>query len=136
MRFSSSEPKARAVVFLLVSVVLAANGCSRTKYRMQADCDAYEVIAERNVDPRWYANDYSIELDPRSRYFDEYDPDQPPMPPDDPGSHQYMQVVYGVKGWKHWHRNGDRIELENPIWRNALTEYVDIGDDGAVEARC
>ena len=34
-------------------------------YRLQADRDAYDVIAERNADPRWSATDYSIEVDPR-----------------------------------------------------------------------
>jgi len=118
---------------LLVSVVIAASGCSRTEHRLQADREAYDVIAERNVDPRWHAADYSIEIDPRSRYFDPHDPDRPPMPPDDPVSHQYMHLVDGMKGWKHWHDNGDRIELENPAWREALAEYIEIGEDDSVK---
>ncbi len=84
---------------LLVSVVIAASGCSRTEHRLQADREAYDVIAERNVDPRWHAADFSIEIDPRSRYFDPHDPDRPPMPQDDPASHQYMRLVDGMKGW-------------------------------------
>jgi hypothetical protein len=99
---------------LLVSVVIAVSGCSRTGHRLQADREAYNVIAERNVDPRWHADDYSIEIDPRSRYFDPCDPDRPPMPPDDPASNQYMHLVDGMKGWKHWDDNGVRAELENP----------------------
>jgi len=118
---------------LLVSVVIATGGCSRTEYRLQADREAYGVIAERNADPRWQTADYSIEMDPRSRYFDPCDPDSPPMPPDDPASNQYMQIVDGKKGWKHWHDNGDRIELENPAWREALAEYVEIGEDDSVK---
>jgi len=121
---------------LLVFVVIAAGGCSRTgrtEYRLQADREAYGVIAERNVDPRWQAADYSIEIDPRSRYFDPHDPDRPPMPEDDPASHQYMQLVDGMKGWKHWNDNGIRAELENPRWRDALAEYVKVGKDGAVK---
>ena len=133
MRISSNARRAWAAIFLLVSVTITVSGCSRTKYRLQADRDAYDVIAERNVDSRWCANDYSIEIDPRSRYYDDYDPDHSPMPPDDPASHQYMQCVDGKKGWKHWHDNGDRIELENPAWREALAEYVEIGEDGSVE---
>ncbi|MCH7686254.1 MAG: TolC family protein [Planctomycetes bacterium] len=133
MRVSSDAPPVWVMLVLLGSVVIAANGCSRTKYRLQADRDAYDVIAERNADPRWCATDYSIEIDPRSRYFDAYDPDHSPMPPDDPVSHQYMHVVDGMKGWKHWHDNGERIELENPAWREALAEYVEIGEDGSVK---
>jgi hypothetical protein len=118
---------------LLVSVVIAVSGCSRTGHRLQADREAYNVIAERNVDPRWHADDYSIEIDPRSRYFDPCDPDRPPMPPDDPASNQYMHLVDGMKGWKHWDDNGVRAELENPTWREALAEYVELGADGSVK---
>ena len=118
---------------LLVSFVIAAGGCSRTEHRLQADREAYDVIAERNADQRWHAADYSIEIDPRSRYFDPHDPDRPPMPQDDPVSHQYMHLVDGMKGWKHWDENGERIELENPAWREALAEYVEVGEDGSVK---
>jgi outer membrane protein TolC len=91
------------------------------------------VIAERNGDPRWCVDDYGAEADPRSRYFDPYDPDRPPMPPDDPTSHQYMHFVDGKKGWRCWHRYGDRTELENPAWREALGDYAELGEDGAVK---
>ena len=117
----------------LAAAIIAASGCSPTKYRLQADRDAYDTIAERNFDPRWQAHDYSIEMDARSRYFDAYDPDHSPMPRDDPASHEYLHLVDGKKGWKHWHDNGDRVELENPAWREALGEYVEVGEDGAVK---
>ena len=133
MRASFNTPLAMVMLVVLASVAIAGNGCSRTKYRLQADREAHDVIAERNVDPRWCATDYGIEIDPRSRYFDPCDPDCPPMPPDDPASHEYMHCVDGKKGWKHWHDNGERIELENPAWRKALAEYVEIGEDGSVK---
>jgi len=118
---------------LVVCAVITVSGCSRPEYRQQADREAYDVIAERNADPRWHANDYSIEMDPRSRYFDPCDPDRPPMPPDDPASNQYMHLVDGRKGWKHWDDNGHRVELENPAWREALAEYVEVSADGSVK---
>jgi len=90
-------------------------------------------MAERNVDPRWHVTDYSVEIDPRSRYFDPCDPDHPPMPQDDPASHQYMRLVDGKKGWKHWYDNGQRKELENPVWRETLADYVDVNDSGTVK---
>ncbi len=121
------------MLVLLASALIAASGCSRTKYRLGADHEAYCAIAEKNFDSRWYVDDYSVEMDPRSRYFDPYDPDRPPMPADDPTSHQYMHFVDGKKGWKHWHKNGDRFELENPAWRDALGDYVELGEDGAVK---
>jgi hypothetical protein len=133
MRFSSDTRPVWATLVLLAAIAIAASGCTRTKYRLQADRDAYDVIAERNCDLRWLADNYSIELDPRSRYFDAYDPDHSPMPLDDPGSHQYMHLVDGKKGWKKWHKNGDRIDLENPFWREALAEYAEIGEEGSVK---
>ena len=122
-----------AMPVLLVYVVITAGGCSHTGHRLEADREAYGVIEERNVDPRWHAADHGIEIDPRSRYFDPHDPDRPPIPKDDPASHDYMRVVDGMRGWKHWHDNGDRVDLENPAWRAALAEYVDVGADGSVK---
>jgi hypothetical protein len=55
------------------------------------------------------------------------------MPQDDPASHQYMRLVDGKKGWKHWDDSGVRAELENPAWREALAEYVEVGADGSVK---
>jgi hypothetical protein len=55
------------------------------------------------------------------------------MPQDDPASHEYMLRVDGMKGWKHWDDNGHRVELENPAWREALKEYVEVGEAGSVK---
>lgn len=120
---------------LLVFLIIAVWGCSGTEpkeRRLAADREVYDAIAERNVDPRWHSEDFSIDMDPRSRYFDPYDPDNSPMPEDDPASHQYMRLVAGMKGWKHWDDNGHRKELENPAWRQALAEYVELETDGSV----
>ena len=126
--------RARSLMLVvLASAALTIGGCSRAKYRLQADYDAYELIGERNADPRWQANDYTIDLDPRSRFFDSYDPDRSPMPQDDPASHQYMEVVDGMKGWKHWYDNGERLDLENPAWRESLSDYVNVEEDGALK---
>jgi hypothetical protein len=133
MRVSTHAFSAWVMPILLVFVFIAASGCSRTEHRLQADREVYDVIAERNDDPRWHTADYSIEIDPRSRYFDPHDPDRPPMPQDDPVSNQYMRLVDGMKGWGHWEDNGVRAELENPEWREALAEYVEIGEDDSVK---
>ena len=121
------------MLLVLAAIFLAASGCSRTKYRLQADREAYDVIAERSSDPRWSLPDYNIEMDPRSRYFDSHDPDRSPMPQDDPASHRYMHSVDGITGWDQWHDNGDRVGHENLSWREKLAEYVDIGPDGSVQ---
>lgn len=121
------------ITLALSAILIVANGCSRTRYRREADCEAYQTIAERNVDPRWRAPDYSIEMDPRSRYFDPYNPDCSPMPKDDPASHRYMVCVDGMKGWKHWYDHGSRSKLENPGWAQAMAGYVDTAEDGTVK---
>lgn len=115
------------------SVCLLLAGCSQTEHRLQADHDAYCAIAERNVDPRWAADRVNIDQDPRSRYFDPYNPDCSPMPQDDPASQAYMQCVDRMEGWPYWRENGIRGDLENPAWRNRLGEYSQMTPDGAVQ---
>jgi len=117
---------------LLATAVASLAGCSRTRYRLQADRDAYCAIAERNGDPRWAAESVNIDMDPRSRFFENENVDCPPIPIDDPASHQYMHRVDGKRGWKHWHRNGERVELENPIWYDALGEFSGFSKEGAL----
>jgi hypothetical protein len=94
---------------ILIAVVLLASaltGCTRSHYRRAADDEVYCLIGHKADDPRWNLQDYSITPNPNSRMFDPDNPDRPPMPPDDPASHQLMTCVDGMKGWKHWERNG------------------------------
>ena len=127
----------KTLVWTLFSIgiisAITAGGCTTAEYRLQADQEAYCLIEEKNDDPRWAAENYSIEIDSRSRFYDGYDPDKPPMPEDDPASHRYMHHVNGMKGWKYWHENGNRFDLENTAWREALSEYVEIDESGAVK---
>ena len=118
----------------LCSIIVAAtlSGCTPVNYRIQADSDAYNAIEEKNSDERWKADDYSVEIDSRSRYHDIYDPDKPPIPQDDPSAHQLMASVNGIPGWEHWHDFGDRSENENPKWRELLSEYTETSEDGKV----
>ena len=108
-------------------------GCSQTQYRKQADQEAYQVIAERNQDPRWSLARASIDADPRSRFFDDQDPDHSAMPIDDPASASYMREVNGIEGWKKWLENGVRTDLENPQWREQLSGYAELNADGEVQ---
>ena len=107
--------------------------CSRSKYRLAADKEVYCTISEKNGDPRWHTAQYSIEMDARSRYHEPYNQDCPPMPQDDPAAHRTMHCVNGEKGWHNWHHFGTRRELENPLWREALGEYVELTTEGAVK---
>jgi hypothetical protein len=107
-------------------------GCSRTYYRRQADQQVTQLVDEKSTDPRWDLQGYSTEFDPRSRYYDPYSLENPPMPHDDPASNEYMQVVDGMRGYRHWYENGVRAELESPFWREMLGDYVEITPDGAI----
>ena len=117
--------------FAMLAISLSV-GCNRAYYRKQADRDVAYVITQKSSDPRWGLPGFNVEVDPRSRYFDPYDPDCSPMPEDDPASHQFMQCVDGMKGWKRWHDNGMRSHLENPAWREHLAQYAPINEKGEV----
>lgn len=106
-------------------------GCHREFYRQQADDEARELVEEKSCDPRWAMPCFNIEMNPASRYYDQYDPVKPPLPPDDPESHDLMHCVYGKKGWSKWHENGDRPGLENPTWQQCLDQYVTRSPSGA-----
>jgi len=131
MRLPKQRYRWSIVLLTITSQVLS--GCSQTEHRLAADREAYCTIAERNGDPRWSESNLNIDMDPRSRYFDPYDPDCSPIPMDDPASHRYMHCVDGKKGWAHWGRNGRRAHLENPQWRANLAEYTDFTKDNAVK---
>lgn len=108
-------------------------GCTRERYYRKADEEVRCLIAEKSDDPRWAApKDFNVVMDPRSRYYDPCDQVRPPMPEDDPVSHEFMHCINGMKGWRYWHKNGDRAGLENPDWRERLPEYVPLTDDGKV----
>lgn len=108
----------KAIGSALLGLVVAASsvGCSRSFWREQADNDTYEAITEHLTDHRWAVPRIDIKPDPRSRFYDPYDPDSAPLPPDDPAAHTYMHWVGGWEGYKCWHQFGDSMTVENPQW--------------------
>ena len=117
-----------ALLCLAVSAWTAA-GCSRAHYRRQADAEAFALTREKIVSPHSDLGGHiSIAIDPRSRMYDAYNPDRPPIPEDDPDAHQFMHTVDGKKGWPFWHDNGERPEVENPVWK----EYLEFDESGKI----
>lgn len=100
----------------LLSMGTLLSGCTRTFWRRQADKDSYQAITQHIGDPRWAVPRFDVTPDPRSRFFDPYDPDHAPLPPDDPAAHGYMHWVDGWQGYKGWHKFGDLMTVENPQW--------------------
>ena len=101
-------------------VVCAAAGCSRKFWRRHADNEVYTIVEEAATDPRWPLDNYTVEPDPRSRFFDPFSRDLPPMPPDDPTSHKYMHWVDHKRGWPYWDCYGQTPHVESPLWRDCL----------------
>ena len=104
-----------------VSTGIFSQGCSRQKYRAKVDTEAYYLLDQKVAEScEAVAAPYRIEVDPRSRMFDPFNPDRPPMPEDDPQSNRYMRMVDGKKGYPLWEANGRTNTAENPQWWNTL----------------
>ena len=65
----------RTLVLALTTLFgsFVTSGCNRYEYRQEADDEAYCLIHEKDNDPRWDSPGFTIEVDPRSRYYDVYD---------------------------------------------------------------
>lgn len=105
-----------AMLLLGAAGMSSLSGCSRQFWRRQADRDSYNAIGEKLNDPHWQVPRIDLTPDPRSRFFDPYDPDKQPLPPDDPAAHDSMHCVNGRKGYKNWHKLGTAFAIENPQW--------------------
>lgn len=118
---------------LAVLAAITLVGCERRQfYRQQADAEVNCIIQQTSNDPRWSLGGVNVTMDPRSRYFDVYDADFTPMPEDDPAAHKFMHCVNGMRGYPFWHLDGTRTEMENPGWKQRLSEYVPLTEDGKV----
>lgn len=122
------------IILVVFSATLLNSGCDRRSYyRQEADREVDLLIQEAGtVNPTYQFDDFTIQMDPRSRYFYDQHPDQPPMPMDDPDSNQFMQVVDGKRAWHGWERNGITNQFENPCWREQLLEYVSQNEEGNI----
>ena len=99
-KMSEPKPFNPVLLCLLLPIAIAAVGCTRDYYRLQANQEAEVLVAEHGTSSRWAVPDFSIQMDPRSRYFDPTDPDRPPLPQDDPAAHRYMHCVDGKRGFR------------------------------------
>tara|TARA_R110002111_G_scaffold262860_1_gene341913 strand:- start:21476 stop:24178 length:2703 start_codon:yes stop_codon:yes gene_type:complete len=101
-------------------MVAIHTGCSPTFWFDQANSDTYEILAENANDPAWQVPRFDVEPDPRSRFYDPYNPNHEPLPPDDPAANVYMHWLQCKKGYKSWHKLGQALSIENPDW---LVQY-------------
>lgn len=130
--YDDANPGSRCAraVWLVAPVILfmlaVQFGCSRSHYRLQADREVRCLIESGSTDPRWPLDDYTINPDPRSRFYDPNPADCPPMPLDDPVSHQLMQCVDGKRGARSWDKYGVTGYADNPIWK----AYLPLNEEG------
>jgi outer membrane protein TolC len=104
------------LLWVCALALLTLSGCTRAMYREQADAEVYAAVREKSNDPRWHLQNYTINVDPRSRMYDGYDPDNEPLPPDDPTANKLMHYVDGMEGYPCWNLNGTIDIVENPEW--------------------
>lgn len=108
-------------LFSVMAAGIVSTGCTRQKYRAKVDTEAYYLIDQKVAESCEATSlPYRIEIDPRSRMFDPFNPDRPPMPEDDPQSNRYMRMVDGKKGYPLWEANGRTNTAENPQWWSTL----------------
>lgn len=78
-------------ILLPLAAIIVLGGCTRTRYRRQADQEAGYLVREKSVGTPWeLPQDFTIQPDPRSRFFDPTDPDYPTLPPAGPQLYQYQ----------------------------------------------
>ena len=122
------------ILTIVLAMMLTNNGCDRRSYyRQEADREVDLLVEESaEVNPTYQLPGFTVQMDPRSRYYFDQNLDCPPMPVDDPDSNQFMKVVDGKQGWNGWDRNGMTDEFENPFWREQLLDYVNQNEEGQV----
>lgn len=104
-----------------LAVLTLSQGCTRNSHRMKADYEASYLLDQKRAEScELNPANYRIDIDPRSRMFDPFNPDRPPMPEDDPQANAYMRMVDNKKGYPLWEANGRTNIAENPNWVDQL----------------
>jgi hypothetical protein len=77
---------------------LVGVGCARHNYRQRADREASYLIREKTEATPWTPPmNYTIQPDPRSRFYDPTNPDCPLLPPAGPNLYQYKLPDVGSR---------------------------------------
>ncbi len=118
----------RTILIVLLPALLFLTGCSRKYYRVQADCEAEHLVAER-VEHEFRLTDRPVSPASHSRMADLSDPDCGPLPPDDPAASRYMSAPYRSRGSKVWQKRGSLESVEFDHWKNFLPQ----DDDGVIK---
>ncbi|MFN9721264.1 MAG: hypothetical protein ACK58L_21410, partial [Planctomycetota bacterium] len=127
VRSRSMQPQ-QALEIALFVLLLLLNGCSRKYYRVQADCEAEQLVMER-VEAEFRIADRPVLPASHSRMADLSDPDCGPLPPDDPSASKYMSRPYRSRGSRIWQKRGSLETVEFDHW----TRFLPQDDQGVIK---
>ncbi len=104
------------ICWLMVLAMVTTGGCTRNFYRERADKEAFDILKEKEKDPRWRLGEFSVYPDPRARFADFTNWDHPPTPFDDPYVKKYGPRPQKIKiedykegdGWKKFLEDCDQ----------------------------
>lgn len=129
---SRSRSKGLALILTgLALTTVAASGCSRDKYRTDADKEVYGLLntVGKSADEKyWDMNGFTLAESSKSRYANRYNPDAQPSPVDDQTAARLLNDVEGRKGREKWSANGFAQSVENESWRDTLPEPNEDGE--------
>ncbi len=122
--FSRSRSKGLALILTgLALTTVAAPGCSRDKYRTDADKEVYgllNTVGKSANEKYWEMDNFTLAESSKSRYANRHDPDAQPSPVDDATAARLLNDVEGRKGQEKWSANGFAQTVENESWRDTL----------------
>jgi len=122
--FSRSRSKGLALILTgLALTSFAAPGCSRGKYRADADKEVYgllNTVGKSSEEKYWDMENFTLAESSKSRYANRYNPDAQPSPVDDCTAARLLNDVEGRKGQEKWSANGFTQTVENESWRDSL----------------
>jgi len=97
-------------------------GCTRQKYRKDADAEVYSLLntVDKTSEKYWEMDGFTLQESCNSRYANRYDLDKQPSPIDDQVAGKLLGDVEGRKGRQKWSENGFTRTVENENWRKTL----------------
>ncbi len=131
-RFLGASTAKTALTLSLVGAtfLLTGIGCTRQKYRKDADAEVYNLLntVDKTSEKYWEMDGFTLQESCNSRYANRYDLDNQPSPIDDQVSAKLLGDVEGPKGRKKWSENGFTNTVENENWRKTLPEPNENGE--------
>lgn len=96
MSWPADRLRITGVWLAVLAAVLLEVGCGRGLYRRQADREAHYLVREKSIGTPWeIPENYTVQPDPRSRFYDPTPTDHPLLPPAGPQLYSYTLPIAG-----------------------------------------